>query len=232
VVSEGVDEGRNVVQIVHGIERLWSAYTVDGHAERRRGLGPDPGPATVQLGGVEISGRPSYQLVRAGVVRTHQIVRPFPTLTVAENVTVGAIHGARRSAGAARDRAAEVLAFVGLADRAGDAPGALTLAGRKRLELARALAVAPVVLLLDEVIAGVNPAEAMRLAALIRRIRDERGVSIVMIEHVMPAVMGLSDRVLVLDHGKKIAEGTPAEVVRDPEVVEAYLGTSAEVAAP
>jgi branched-chain amino acid transport system ATP-binding protein len=130
----------------------------------------------------------------------------------------------RRAGGEARARAAEALAFVGLDGRAGDLPGALTLSGRKRLELARALATAPRVLLLDEVIAGVNPTEANALAALIRRIRAERKVAIVMIEHVMAAVMSLSDRVVVLDHGKQIAEGTPAEVVRLPQVVEAYLG--------
>ena len=114
---------------------------------------------------------------------------------------------------------------MGLAERAGQLPGALTLAGRKRLELARALATAPRVLMLDEVVAGVNPAEAMRLAALIRRIRDERKVSVIMIEHVMPAVMSLSDRVVVLDHGQE-DRGGPAERGGrgDPLVIEAYLG--------
>jgi branched-chain amino acid transport system ATP-binding protein len=179
----------------------------------------------------EVTGLGAHRMVREGIVRTHQIVRPFSNLTVLENVTVAALHGAQRRTETARERAEEVVQFVGLGERRHDLPSALTLAGRKRLELARALATGPKIVLLDEVVAGLNPTEAQWLAGLIRRIRDERGVSIVMIEHVMPAVMSLSDRVIVLDYGKKISEGTPPEVAGDPRVVEAYLGRGAEVRA-
>ncbi len=188
-----------------------------------------PTSGRVWLGERQVSGLPAHRVVQAGIARTHQIVRPFANLTVLENVTVAAIYGARRGGKSPRALAVEMVRFAGLDEQAAAYPGALTLAARKRLELARALATAPRVLLLDEVIAGLNPVEAQRLVELIREIRERRSVSIVMIEHVMPAVMGLSDRVLVLDYGRKIAEGRPAEIARDPRVVEAYLGTGAEV---
>jgi branched-chain amino acid transport system ATP-binding protein len=193
-----------------------------------------PTAGEIMLDGQPVTGLPAHRCVRAGIVRTHQIVRPFGNLTVFENVLVAAIHSRRHATGSeghARERAAEVLDFVGLADRTADYPSALTLAGRKRLELARALSTGPRVVMLDEVVAGVNPAEAKTFAALIRRVRDERGISVIMTEHVMPAVMSLSDRVMVLDHGKRIAEGTPQEVVANPLVITAYLGTAVDEAA-
>ena len=192
-----------------------------------------PTSGEVLLDKQRVTGLPAHRSVRAGIVRTHQIVRPFGNLTVLENVMVAAIDARRAATGHARDRAAEVLDFVGLADRQGQYPATLTLAGRKRLELARALSTGPRVLLLDEVVAGINPTEALAFTALIRRVRDDRGISVIMTEHVMPAVMSLSDRVIVLDRGKQIAQGTPQEVVANPLVVTAYLGTSAgEAAAP
>ena len=188
-----------------------------------------PSEGRVYLGEQELTGLPAWRVARAGVVRTHQIVRPFAALTLLENVEVAALHASRSLQGEPQDpreAAWEALRFTGLDGRANELPGSLTLAGRKRLELARALALRPRVILLDEVIAGVNPAEAQEMTALIRKLRDERGVSIVMTEHVMPAVMSLSDHILVLDAGRLIAEGKPSEVVKDPNVIAAYLGQS------
>jgi branched-chain amino acid transport system ATP-binding protein len=183
-----------------------------------------PTSGRIFVGDREVTGLPGFQVARAGVVRTHQIVRPFTNLTLLENCTVAAAQCSGRAEAGSRELAREMLQFVGLDKRRHEYPGGLTLAGRKKLEMARALSCAPKALLLDEVIAGVNPTEARDMVTLIRRIRDEQKVSILMTEHVMAAVMSLCEHVAVLEAGKLIASGSPKEVVEDPAVVEAYLG--------
>lgn len=179
--------------------------------------------------GRDITGWSAHAVCRLGLCMTHQIVRPFPDLSVLDNVMVGAAFGggARIAAHDARADARAVLEFAGLAARADQPASALTLAQRKRLEIARALATKPTVLLLDEVLAGLTPPEVAQALILVREI-CARGVTILMIEHVMHAVMNLSHRVLVLNYGRLIADGTPAEVTGNREVIEAYLGAGAE----
>ena len=183
-------------------------------------LRPDAG--RVRYAGEDLAGLRPHDICQRGMVRTFQTTRPFQRLSVLENVLVGALGRAahRRQAVAAAE---EVLALTGLAGKAAQLGHSLTLPDRKRLEVARALATGPRLLLLDEVMAGLNPTETGQFIDLIRTIHA-RGVTIILIEHVMKAVMALSQRVLVLNYGELIAEGAPEAIVRDPGVIEAYLG--------
>ncbi len=179
----------------------------------------------VRYHGEEITGTPPHLLARRGIARTFQIAQPFAGLTVRENIAVGS-HLARKRRAAALAAAESVAAEVGLAPMLDQPAANLTVAGRKRLELARALAIEPKLLLLDEVLAGLNPSEVRDMVPVIQAIRA-RGITIVMIEHVMQAVMSLAEQVFVLAEGRMIAMGPPESIAADPRVVEAYLGHGA-----
>jgi branched-chain amino acid transport system ATP-binding protein len=184
-----------------------------------------PSEGRVFYDGADIAGEPPHRLARRGVARTFQIVQPFAGLTVRENIAVGS-HLSRSSRSDALAAAGNVARAVGLADALDRPAAGLTVAGRKRLELARALAIEPRLLLLDEVLAGLNPSEIRDMVPVIRAIQD-RGTTIVMIEHVMQAVISLAEHVFVLSEGRIIAQGSPQAIANDPKVVEAYLGRGA-----
>jgi branched-chain amino acid transport system ATP-binding protein len=187
-------------------------------------VAPDSGSIT--FAGEAITGLSSDAVCRRGIARTFQLVRPFPALSVADNVIVGALLR-EKDVGAARERAFAVLRRLDLFDKRNQIASTLTLPDRKRLEVARALATEPKLLLLDEVMAGLRPTETDRMVATLRAINRENGLTILLIEHVMRAVMALASEVLVLDHGVTIASGAPEQVVRDPAVVRSYLGAEA-----
>ena len=183
-----------------------------------------PTSGRIRFQGLDVTSQKPYQAARRGLARTFQIVQPFPRMTVLENVAAGALFGGKQpSVAAAMEIAREQLEFTELAALADRPASALTLAGRKRLELAKSMAMEPKILMLDEVNAGLNSSEIDGALRLIRKIA-ERGITILIIEHLMKVVMSLAERVLVLHHGQLIAEGTPTEIVRNSKVVEAYLG--------
>ncbi len=181
---------------------------------------------TVHLDGQLLTGVRSDEACKAGIGRTYQVVKPFPEMTVEENVMVGALNRAT-SVAQARKAAGEVLKLVHLDKKSGIRAAHLTLPERKRLEVARALATQPKILLLDEVMAGLRPTEVDEIVAVFRRVNQETGMAILFVEHVMRAVMALAQTVVVLHHGELIARGTPDEVVRDAKVIESYLGAEA-----
>ncbi len=185
-------------------------------------LRPDEGD--VLLEGASILGQKPSDICKRGMTRTFQIVKPFPEMTVTDNVLVGAFNHYPETRRAQR-KAREVIELVGLAPQSDKLGSELTVGGRKRVELAKALATEPKLMLLDEVMAGLTPSEIGDMIEVLRRVR-EAGVTMVIVEHVMQVIMNVSDRVYVLHHGEAIAEGTPAEITANPKVTEAYLGES------
>jgi branched-chain amino acid transport system ATP-binding protein len=186
-------------------------------------LRPDTG--RIRFNDEDITGIPPYKICQAGIARTFQLVKPFNRLSPLENVMVGRVYGSHSSLNIrqARMESEKILALTGLADKRVRMAGTLGLVDRKRLEIARALATKPKLLLLDEMMAGLNPAETDDAIRLVKEIRDS-GITLIVVEHIMKVIMGISDRVIVLNVGEKIADGQPQEVASNSQVIQAYLG--------
>jgi branched-chain amino acid transport system ATP-binding protein len=185
-----------------------------------------PNSGTITFDGVRISGQPPHRVAKLGISRTFQSVKPFSRMSVLENVAVGALFGRNSvlSIGKARAEAMELLGYVSLDTKAHVSAGSLTLAEQRRLELARALATRPKLLMLDEVMAGLNLGEISGTLELLKKLRSEKGISLLVIEHIMKAIVELCDRIVVMDYGMKIAEGVAKDVMKNVAVIKAYMG--------